>query len=403
MQGGAVLQKVCRRWRSAVTLMESQMPLSNTASQYLQDGPTCISHLSMSSMERFFTSRTNPSWGYTAKTSSPEKLLRQLHSGHSQRNFSSSPANHEPSSGPQLPVSWLNDVLPARLLPYAHLMRLDKPIGTWLLVWPCFWSIALAAPPGSLPDPGLLALFGTGAILLRGAGCTVNDLWDRDLDSKVERTKSRPLASGALTVPQGIGLLGGQLLLGLGILLQLNDFSKVVGASSLALVFAYPLMKRITFWPQAFLGLTFNWGALLGYAAVHGYLDWQIVPLYAHGVCWTLVYDTIYAHQDKDDDIVVGIKSTALLFGDNTRAYLAAFATTSIGFLSLTGYMMSAGLPYYAGVTAAACHYSWQLSQVDLDSRQDCLAKFVSNKWFGALVFTGIMADKLLAQSPGIV
>ncbi|KAL0033263.1 hypothetical protein WJX77_001009 [Trebouxia sp. C0004] len=379
MRGGAVLQK------------------------YLDSGPTCISHLSMSSMERFFTSQADPCWGYTTKTSSPVHFLRQLHSGHSQRSFSSSPSNHEPSSVPQLPVSWLNDVLPARLLPYAHLMRLDKPIGTWLLVWPCFWSIALAAPPGSLPDPVLLALFGTGAILLRGAGCTVNDLWDRDLDNKVERTKSRPLASGALTVPQGIGLLGGQLLLGLGVLLQLNDFSKVVGASSLALVFTYPLMKRITFWPQAFLGLTFNWGALLGYAAVHGYLDWQIFPLYAHGVCWTLVYDTIYAHQDKDDDIVVGIKSTALLFGDNTRAYLAAFATTSIVFLSLTGYTMNAGLPYYAGVTAAACHYIWQLSQVDLDSRQDCLAKFVSNKWFGALVFTGIMADKLLAQSPGIV
>lgn len=379
------------------------MPLINSASQYLLDGPTCMSRLSILSLERFITSQANPCWSCTAKTSLPETVRRQLHSGHSQQNFSSSPANHEPSSVPQPPVSWLNDVLPARLLPYAHLMRLDKPIGTWLLVWPCFWSIALAAPPGSLPDPVLLALFGTGAILLRGAGCTVNDLWDRDLDKKVERTKSRPLASGALTVPQGIGLLGGQLLLGLGVLLQLNDFSKVVGASSLALVFTYPLMKRITFWPQAFLGLTFNWGALLGYAAVHGYLDWQIVPLYAHGVCWTLVYDTIYAHQDKDDDIVVGIKSTALLFGENTRACLAAFATTSIGFLSLTGYVMSAGLPYYAGVTAAACHYSWQLSQVDLDSRQDCLAKFVSNKWFGALVFTGIVADKLLSQSPGLV
>ncbi|KAL3151983.1 Palmitoyl-protein thioesterase 1, variant 2 [Trebouxia sp. C0010 RCD-2024] len=275
--------------------------------------------------------------------------------------------------------------------------------GTWLLAWPCFWSIAIAAPSGSLPDLQLLALFATGSILLRGAGCTINDLWDRDLDRQVERTKSRPIASGALSAPQGIGLLGLQLLLGLGVLLQLNDFSKVVGAASLALVATYPLMKRITFWPQAFLGLTFNWGALLGYAAVHGSLAWPIVlPLYAHGICWTLVYDTIYAHQDKDDDIVVGIKSTALLFGENTKACLSGFAVSSIGFLGLTGYMMNAGVPYYAGVAAAACHYTWQLTDVNLDSRQDCLAKFVSNKWFGALVFTGIVADKLVTQVPSV-
>lgn len=403
MQSLAILQTVCRRWRSSLSLIDTQVACISYASQTMRDDLVDSVQQRSSSSGSNFIKQAISYRRSTASISSFDHLLTQHGLCSQPRHFSSSPKLREAPSPPQMPVSWLNNILPARLLPYAHLMRLDKPIGTWLLVWPCFWSIALAAPSGSLPDPVLLGLFGTGAILLRGAGCTVNDLWDRDLDNKVERTKSRPLASGALTVPHGIGLLGGQLLLGLGVLLQLNDFSKVVGAASLALVFTYPLMKRITFWPQAFLGLTFNWGALLGYAAVHGYLDWQIIPLYAHGVCWTLVYDTIYAHQDKDDDIVVGIKSTALLFGENTKSILSAFATSSIAFLSLTGYMMGAGLPYYVGVTAAACHYTWQLTEVDLGSRQDCLAKFVSNKWFGALVFSGIVADKLLAHNPGIV
>uniref|UniRef100_A0A453MDC4 4-hydroxybenzoate polyprenyltransferase, mitochondrial n=1 Tax=Aegilops tauschii subsp. strangulata TaxID=200361 RepID=A0A453MDC4_AEGTS len=196
---------------------------------------------------------------------------------------------------PPVSVSWVE-----RWRPYAMLARLDKPIGTWLLGWPSMWSITMAAIPGELPDLRMLALFGCGAVLLRGAGCTVNDLLDRDIDNKVERTKSRPFASGALTPSQGVCFLGSQLLLGLGILLQLNDFSRVLGASSLLLVFSYPLMKRFTFWPQAFLGLTFNWGALLGWAAIKGSLDPAvIIPLYTAGICWTLVYDTIYAHQDK--------------------------------------------------------------------------------------------------------
>ncbi|PSS02818.1 4-hydroxybenzoate polyprenyltransferase [Actinidia chinensis var. chinensis] len=195
-------------------------------------------------------------------------------------------------------TSWIDLYLPKKAQPYARLARLDKPIGTWLLAWPCFWSITLAASPGNPPDIKLLTLFGCGALLLRGAGCTVNDLLDRDIDTKVERTKLRPVASGVLTPFQGICFLGFQLLLGLGILLQLNNYSRVLGASSLLLVFSYPLMKRLTFWPQAFLGLTFNWGALLGWSAVKGSLDPAVVfPLYISGVFWTLVYDTIYAHQ----------------------------------------------------------------------------------------------------------
>ncbi|CAM0884689.1 unnamed protein product [Alopecurus aequalis] len=302
----------------------------------------------------------------------------------------------EKEDGVPPPVSWVERCLPEAARPYAMLARLDKPIGTWLLTWPCMWSITIAAMPGELPDLKTLALFGCGAVLLRGAGCTVNDLLDRDIDNKVERTKGRPFASGALTPAQGVGFLGGQLLLGLGILLQLNNFSRVLGASSLLLVFSYPLMKRFTFWPQAFLGLTFNWGALLGWAAVKGSLDPAIVlPLYTAGICWTLVYDTIYAHQDKEDDLKVGVKSTALRFGDLTKQWISAFGAASIGSLALTGYNAELALPYYPFLTAAAAQLAWQISTVDLSDRADCNRKFVSNKWFGALVFSGILFGRL--------
>nr|XP_051210714.1 4-hydroxybenzoate polyprenyltransferase, mitochondrial-like isoform X1 [Lolium perenne]XP_051210720.1 4-hydroxybenzoate polyprenyltransferase, mitochondrial-like isoform X1 [Lolium perenne] len=293
-------------------------------------------------------------------------------------------------------ASWVERRLPEAARPYAMLARLDKPIGTWLLAWPCMWSIAIAAMPGELPDLQMLGLFGCGAILLRGAGCTVNDLLDRDIDNKVERTKTRPFASGALTPTQGVCFLGSQLLLGLGILLQLNNFSRVLGASSLLLVFTYPLMKRFTFWPQAFLGLTFNWGALLGWAAIKGSLDPAVIlPLYTAGICWTLVYDTIYAHQDKEDDLKVGVKSTALRFGDLTKQWISAFGAASIGSLALSGYNAELAWPYYPLLTAAAAQLAWQISTVDLSNRADCNRKFVSNKWLGALVFWGVVFGRL--------
>lgn len=293
-------------------------------------------------------------------------------------------------------ISWVDLYLPRLVQPYARLARLDKPIGTWLLLWPCVWSITLAAPPGHLPDFKMLALFGCGAFLLRGAGCTINDLIDRDIDTKVERTKLRPVASGILTPFQGLSFLGFQLLLGLGILLQLNNYSRVLGASSLLLVFSYPLMKRFTFWPQAFLGLTFNWGALLGWAAIKGNLDSSIVlPLYASGVCWTLVYDTIYAHQDKEDDLKVGVKSTALRFGDSTKEWLTGFGIASLSGLALSGFNAELGWPYYAFLGVASGHLGWQIWTVDLSSRSDCNRKFVSNKWYGAIIFGGILAGRL--------
>ncbi|GLC41244.1 Palmitoyl-protein thioesterase 1 [Pleodorina starrii] len=293
--------------------------------------------------------------------------------------------------------NWIMRNLPPRLVPYAQLMRLDKPIGTWLLALPCFWSIALATPPGHLPDLWMMALFGSGAVLLRGAGCTVNDLWDRDLDSKVERTRSRPLAAGTLTPRDAIGLLALQLSLGLVILLQLNDYSKLLGASSLLLVGTYPLMKRITYWPQAFLGLTINWGAMMGYSAVAGACDWSVVlPLYGAGVAWTLVYDTIYAHQDKRDDVAAGVKSTALLFGERSKAWFAGFGAATVACLLAAGGAAGVGVPYYVGVGAMAGHLAWQVTTVDLSNGPDCMAKFVSNKWAGGLLLAGIVADRLL-------
>ncbi|KAK4437210.1 4-hydroxybenzoate polyprenyltransferase, mitochondrial [Sesamum alatum] len=292
--------------------------------------------------------------------------------------------------------SWIDVYLPEKARPYAHLARLDKPIGTWLLAWPCMWSITMAASPGSLPDIKMMMLFGTGALLLRGAGCTINDLLDRDIDTKVERTRLRPIASGVLTPFQGICFLGFQLLLGLGILLQLNNFSRVLGASSLLLVFSYPLMKRLTFWPQAYLGLTFNWGALLGWAAVKGSLDPAVVlPLYASGVFWTLVYDTIYAHQDKEDDLRVGVKSTALRFGNSTKEWVTGFGIACIGSLALSGYNADLEWPYYTFLAAASAQLAWQILTVDLASRADCNRKFCSNKWFGAIVCSGILFGRL--------
>ncbi|XP_010439149.1 PREDICTED: 4-hydroxybenzoate polyprenyltransferase, mitochondrial-like isoform X2 [Camelina sativa] len=292
-------------------------------------------------------------------------------------------------------ASWIDLYLPEEVRGYAKLARLDKPIGTWLLAWPCMWSIALAADPGSLPSFKYMALFGCGALLLRGAGCTINDLLDQDIDTKVDRTRLRPIASGLLTPFQGIQFLGLQLLLGLGILLQLNNYSRVLGASSLLLVFSYPLMKRFTFWPQAFLGLTINWGALLGWTAVKGNIEPAIVlPLYLSGVCWTLVYDTIYAHQDKEDDVKVGVKSTALRFGDNTKLWLTGFGTASMGCLALSGLSADLGWQYYASLAAASGQLGWQIGTADLSSGPDCSRKFVSNKWFGAIIFSGVVLGR---------
>lgn len=285
---------------------------------------------------------------------------------------------------------------PVTVQPYLRLMRLDKPIGTWLLYLPCTWSIALASDPGCLPHLGMLALFGTGALLMRGAGCTINDMWDRDFDKKVLRTAMRPIASGEISRFQALVFLGGQLTCALGVLLCLNHYSIALGAASLGLVVTYPLMKRITYWPQFVLGLTFNWGALLGWSAIKGSCDWSVcLPLYCSGVMWTLIYDTIYAHQDKEDDVKVGVRSTALRFQEQTKPWLSGFAVAMISGLVMTGINAGQTLPYYAVLSTVAIHLTHQIYTLDINKPEDCWKKFISNRNLGILLFFGIVTGNL--------
>ncbi len=289
---------------------------------------------------------------------------------------------------------WVAAVSPA-VRRYLRLMRLDRPIGTWLLLLPGWWSITLAAP-GGWPDGRLFALFGVGAIVMRGAGCVVNDIYDRDFDRRVARTADRPIASGAVSVPQALLFLAGLLFIGLGILLQFNWFAVSLGAASLLLVFTYPLMKRITYWPQAFLGLTFNWGALLGWAAVTGALAPPALVLYAAGFFWTLGYDTIYAHQDKEDDALVGVKSTALLFGSESRRWIGAFYGIFALLLGLAGWLADLGPVFYLGWALGVAHLGWQVWRLAPDDPSRCLRLFRSNRDFGLVILAAIVAGQLL-------
>ncbi|XP_057652344.1 4-hydroxybenzoate polyprenyltransferase, mitochondrial [Diorhabda carinulata] len=303
-----------------------------------------------------------------------------------------------PSDNKSLTAKLVNNS-PKKVQPYLKLVRFDRPIGTLLLFWPCSWSIASAAVPGSIPDLSMLSLFATGALVMRGAGCTINDMWDKDIDGKVARTKERPLVNGDISMKQAFVFLAGQLSVGLAILLQLNWPSVFLGASSLALVVTYPLMKRVTYWPQLVLGLTFNWGALLGYSAIHGYVDVPIcVPLYLAGVCWTIIYDTIYAHQDKSDDLRLGIKSTALKFNDYTKIWLSGFASTMIGSLILSGIMNSQTWPYYTAVSLVSLHIANQIISLKVNDASDCSRKFLSNSTVGFIIFCGITLGILLKK-----
>ena len=291
---------------------------------------------------------------------------------------------------------WIDRLAPAATRPYLRLARLDRPIGTWLLLFPCWWSTALAAEPGAGPDWGLMLLFAIGALVMRGAGCTVNDIVDRDIDAKVARTAGRPLPSGQITLNQAFGFLALQLAIGLLVLFQLSTLAIWLGIASLALIVAYPFMKRITWWPQAFLGLTFNWGALLGWATVRGELGWPAISLYVAGIFWTLFYDTIYAHQDKADDALIGVKSTALRLGKDTKTWLAGFGAIMILLLVVTAMATGLAWPAKLGIIGVAGHLIWQLLTVDLDHAEDCRAKFNSNRYIGWILLAGIFAGRLM-------
>jgi 4-hydroxybenzoate polyprenyltransferase len=245
------------------------------------------------------------------------------------------------------------------------------------------------------PDWRLLLVFALGAVVMRGAGCTYNDIVDRDFDARVARTALRPIPSGAVSVRQAVIFLIAQLLVGLAILLVFNRFTIGLGVASLLLVFTYPLMKRVTYWPQAFLGLTFNWGALMGWSAVTGSLGWPALALYAGGIAWTLHYDTIYAHQDKEDDALVGVKSTALKFGRQTKPWLVAFCLLTLLLFGVAIGLAALAWPAWIGLALVAAHLAWQVTAVDLDDPRDCLAKFHANRWIGWLLLAGIVAGQL--------
>src|SRR3954454_13986210 len=253
---------------------------------------------------------------------------------------------------------WVERLLPKRLRPYARLARLDRPIGTWLLLFPGWWGIALASQ--RWPDPLLLVLFAIGAVAMRGAGCTLNDIADRDYDGQVARTRLRPLPSGAISVRQGVVFLLLQLTIGAAVLLSLNLTTILLGAAVLVLIGIYPFMKRVTYWPQVFLGLNFNWGALVGWTAVTGALAWPPLLLYVGGVFWTVGYDTIYAHQDNEDDIRIGVKSSAIALGVHTRPWLFAFYGAALLMWGAAGHAAGLGAIFWVGLAAAAAQLAWQ-------------------------------------------
>ena len=296
-------------------------------------------------------------------------------------------------------TGWVVRYAPGRLRPYLLLARLDRPIGTWLLLWPCWWSLAMATTKTSAPwpDPWLLAAFGLGAVVMRGAGCAWNDISDRNFDGQVERTRSRPIPSGDLSIGRAAAFMVLLTLIGLNILLRFNDFAILIGVMSLVPVAIYPFMKRITWWPQVFLGLAFNWGALLGWAAVRGEITLAPLLLYLGGIAWTLGYDTIYAHQDKEDDILVGIKSTALKFGAATPLFLAVFYAGTIALLALSGIIAGLSWPYFIAIAMAGGHLGWQVRTVDTDNPKSCLSKFRSNRDFGLIVLVGIIAGQVIS------
>lgn len=288
---------------------------------------------------------------------------------------------------------WVDTRLPNAMRPYARLMRLDRPIGTWLLLLPCWWGVVLAGQ-GGIPNIGLMILFALGAIVMRGAGCVVNDLYDRKLDAQVERTSTRPLASGEVKPWQAILLLFGLLCIGFLILCAFNRATIIAGAASLLLVFIYPLMKRVTWWPQLFLGLTFNWGALLGWISVRGELGWPALLLYVAGIAWTLAYDTIYAHQDAEDDRKVGIKSTALLFGERSPRIVGGFYALFLMLLVLVGIVASLSAVYYWCMAVIALGVLAIMWQWDVNSPPNCLARFKNNRDIGLLVFIALLLGR---------
>ena len=285
-------------------------------------------------------------------------------------------------------TSWLLSRLSPRTQAYAQLARYDRPIGAWLLFWPCFWGLFLAGAVNNVWPPFTdIIAFAIGALAMRGAGCTYNDIIDRELDAQVARTALRPLPSGRVSLSGAWGFFIAQLFIGLLVLLSFQSlFMFVLGLAALGLVAAYPFMKRFTYWPQAWLGLTFNWGALMGYAVISDNVPPQAMLLYAAGFFWTLGYDTVYAHQDKEDDALIGIKSTALLFGARTKPMLALFYAASLMCLAGAAYVGQIGILFWTALPIIAWHLLMQVSRLDIDNGETCLQIFRANRNTGLII-----------------
>ncbi len=296
------------------------------------------------------------------------------------------------------PDNWVYRWLPPAAVPYAQLARLDRPIGWQLLMWPCFWSAGMAANVQAAsggfrlwPFLAHLFLFFVGAVVMRGAGCTYNDLIDHEIDAQVARTRSRPLPSGRATRRQAKIFMVAQALVGLVILLQFNTFSIVLGIASLAVVALYPFAKRFTDWPQFFLGLAFSWGALMGWAAVFANVSLAAVVMYIAAVAWTIGYDSIYAHQDREDDALIGVRSTARLFGENTANWLIALYGLTLALLAAAYALAHLGAVAYLGLLAAGIAFVWQIKVLDIDDTAQCLKLFRFNHIVGAIIFAGLL------------
>ncbi len=290
--------------------------------------------------------------------------------------------------------NWVDGLAPAFTRPYLRLARLDRPIGSWLLLMPCWWSVGLAGMRVEhFPSLWHIVLFFIGAFAMRGAGCTWNDLVDRNLDGLVERTRSRPIPSGQVTVAEATAFMMLQALIGLLVLIQFNRYTVITGLASLLVVAIYPFMKRITYWPQIVLGLAFSYGALMGWPAAFGRLDWPAIVLYAGSISWVIGYDTIYAHQDREDDLLIGIKSTALLFGENTRPMLAGFYAGAVVLIGAAGLLAGGGLIFVLGLIAFAAHLAWQVARLDINDSAHCLKLFKSNRDAGLILFGAMLLE----------
>ena len=284
--------------------------------------------------------------------------------------------------------------MPPGWRPYLLLARLDRPIGVWLLFLPGLWGILLAGAPAG-QSVWLLALFAVGSVAMRAAGCVVNDLWDRDIDRQVARTAGRPLASGALRARHALAFLAVLLLAGLAVLLQLNRLAQGLGVASLLLVALYPLAKRVTWWPQLMMGFTFGFGAPLGYAAASGRIDAAWAALYGAAILWDLGFDTIYAHQVREDDALVGVKSTARLFAERTRPFLAACYAGAVALLALAGWLAGLSAWFYPALLLPGALLARQVAVLDIDDPGLCLRLFRANREVGLAVGLAILIGRL--------